>query len=135
MTVAGDESKEHLDLWLAIVFDNLPLLTAKPAARTRGLVASISPLGIPTLVQDDSFAYRTVRPTDGPDRFELGAIGHGPCAHEIAKRMVEQIQDWNCERRSHRAHIEVHPAGTPDDRLPAGRVIDRPHTRIAITWP
>jgi len=135
VTLAGDESKEHLDLWLTAVFDNLPLLTAKPAARARGLVASISPLGIPTLVQDDSFAYRTVRPTDDPDRFELGAIGHGPCAQEVADRMVEQIQDWNCERRSHRAHIEVHPAGTPDDRLPAGRVIDRPHTRIAITWP
>ncbi|MCG7524066.1 hypothetical protein MHW47_06365 [Streptomyces sp. OfavH-34-F] len=35
-----------------------------------------------------------------------------------------------------RARIEVHPAGTPDDRLPAGgRRIERRHSRISITWP
>ncbi|WP_448330459.1 methyltransferase, FxLD system [Streptomyces sp. DSM 41534] len=135
VTLAGDESKEHLDLWLATVFDNLPLLIAKPGACARGLVDSVSPLGIPTLVERDSLAYRAVRPTDDPDRFELGAIGHGPGAQEIADRMIEQIQIWDREHRSHRAHIEVHPAGTPDDRLSAGRVMDRPHTRIAITWP
>ncbi|MDX3850223.1 methyltransferase, FxLD system [Streptomyces sp. AK02-01A] len=135
VTLAGNESNEHLDIWLTTVFDNLPLLAGKPAARTRGLVASISPHGIPTLVDGGTFAYRTVRATDDPDRFELGVIGHGPHAKEIADRMVEQIQVWDREHRGDRAHIQVFPAGTPEGRLPAGRVIDRPHTRITITWP
>ncbi|WP_318842154.1 methyltransferase, FxLD system [Streptomyces marincola] len=135
VTLAGDESNEHLDLWLTTVFDNLPLLTGKPAARARGLVASISPHGIPTLVEGDSFAYRTVRPTDDPDRFELGVIAHGPRAHAVGDAMVEQIQVWGREQRGNRARIGVYPADTPDDQLPAGRVIDRPHTRITITWP
>ncbi|MFF6786854.1 methyltransferase, FxLD system [Streptomyces sp. NPDC012510] len=135
VTVAGDESTEHLDLWLTTALDNLPLMAAKIAARKRGLVASASPIGVPTLVDGDSFAYRTARPTDDPDRYEFGAIGHGPQGQKVADRLMEEIQVWHSDHRKHRAHIEVHPAGTPDDRLPPGRVIDRPHTRVTITWP
>lgn len=135
VTLAGDESNEHVDLWLATALDDLPLMAAKPAASKRGLVASASPLGLPTLVVGDSFAYRTVRPTDDPDRFELGAIGHGPRGGEVAERLVAEIQTWNSDHRGDRAHIEVYPAGTPDEQLPAGRVIDRPHSRVTISWP
>jgi protein-L-isoaspartate(D-aspartate) O-methyltransferase len=135
VTLVGDESSEHLDLWLTTALENLPLLTATSAARERGLVASASPLGVPALVEGGSFAYRTVRPTDAPDRFELGAIGHGPQGSQTAERLVRQIRLWDREHRGDQARIEVYPAGTPDDRLPAGRVVDRPHTRITITWP
>ncbi len=135
VTLAGDESNEHLDLWLTTALDNLPLMAAKPSARQRGLVASASPLGVPTLVDGDSFAYRTVRRTDAPDRFELGAVGHGPQGKAVAEHLAEEIRAWDAEHRGHRAHIEVDPAGTPDDRLPAGRIVDRPHTRITISWP
>ncbi|WP_226962985.1 hypothetical protein [Streptomyces sp. C8S0] len=99
------------------------------------MVASASPIGIPTLVDGDSFAYRTVRPTDEPDRYELGAIGHGPQGQKVARRLVEEIQVWDRDHRGEHARIEVHPSGTPDDRLPAGRLIDRRHTRVTITWP
>lgn len=135
VTVAGDESIEHLDLWLTTALDNLPLMAAKIGARQRGLVASASPIGVPTLVDGDSFAYRTARPTDDPDRYELGVIGHGPQGQKVADRLAEEIQVWHSDHRTQRAHIEVHPAGTPDDRLPAGRLVDRPHTRVTITWP
>ncbi|MEV7394074.1 methyltransferase, FxLD system [Streptomyces sp. NPDC091215] len=135
VVLAGDESNEHLDLWLTTALDNLPLMAAKPAARQRGLVASASPLGIPTLVDGDSFAYRTVRRTEDPDRFELGAIGHGPRAQDVAERLITEMQTWNREHRGDRAHIEVYPAGTPDGQLPTGRVVDRPHSRITISWP
>ena len=135
VTLAGDESNEHLDLWLTSVLDNLPLMVAKVAARQRGLLASASRLGIPTLVDHDSFAYRTVRPAGEPDRYELGAVGHGPQAEKTAQRLAEEIQVWDREHRGHHARIEVHPAGTPDGRLPAGRLIERPHSRITITWP
>ncbi|GGM20773.1 hypothetical protein GCM10010129_76320 [Streptomyces fumigatiscleroticus] len=135
VTVAGDESTEHLDLWLTTALDNLPLMAAKVAARERGLVASASPIGVPTLVDGGSLAYRTARPTDVPDRFELGAIGHGPQGSKVADRLAEQIRVWGHDHRGHRARIEAHPAGTPDHQLPAGRLIDRPHTRVTIVWP
>ncbi len=117
VTLAGNESIEHL----RTVFDNLPLLTGKPAARTRGLVSPISPHRIPALMDGGTFAYRTVRATDDPDRFELGVTGHGPYAKETADRLVEQIQVWDREHLGDRAHIQVLPAGTPEDWLPAGR--------------
>lgn len=135
VTLGGSESNEHLDLWLTTALDNLPLMAAKPGARKRGLVVSASPLGIPTLVGADSFAYRTVRATRVKDRYELGAIGHGPHARALAGRLVAEIQTWHREHRADRARIEVHPAGTPEEQLPAGRRIDRRHTRITITWP
>lgn len=136
VTLGGSESNEHLDLWLTTALDNLPLLAAMPGARDRGLVASVSPLGIPTLVDGGSFAYRTVRATDQEDRYELGAIGHGPRGRQLAGRLVEEIQVWDRAHRGDRAHIEVHPVGTPDDRLPAGgRRIERRHSRVSITWP
>ncbi|GAT79544.1 protein-L-isoaspartate O-methyltransferase [Streptomyces sp. F-3] len=135
VTVAGEESLEHLDLWLATALDNLPLMAAKPAARERGLVASASPIGVPTLVDGASFAYRTSRRTDHPDRFELGAIGHGPQGKAVAERLAAEIRAWDRDHRGHRAHIEVHPAGTPDSQLPSGRVIERRHTRVVISWP
>ncbi|MET9293065.1 methyltransferase, FxLD system [Streptomyces sp. NPDC003077] len=135
VTLAGDESNEHVDLWLMSALDNLPLMAAKPAARDRGLVASVSPIGVPTLVDGGSFAYRTARPTDAVDRYELGAIGHGPQGQKLAQRLVEEMQTWDREHRDHRPRIEVHPAGTPDNQLPSGRLIDRRHTRITIVWP
>ncbi|MEU5547267.1 methyltransferase, FxLD system [Streptomyces sioyaensis] len=135
VTVGGEESKEHLDLWLTTALDNLPVMAAKVGARQRGIVAAASPIGLPAFVDGGSFAYRTTRPTDLEDRYELGAIGHGPDGRTVAERLVEEIQAWNDEHRSDRAHIEVYPAGTPDDRLPAGRVINRPHTRVTISWP
>lgn len=134
MTVGGMEPKDHLDLWLTTALDNLPLMAAKPAARQRGIVAVASPIGIPTLVDGGSFAYRTSRATDEADRYELGAVGHGPDAQKVAERLVDEIQKWNGEHRSHQARIEVFPANTPDDQLPAGRVIDRPRTRVTISW-
>lgn len=134
VTVGGMESKDHLDLWLTTALDNLPLMAAKPGARQRGIVAAVSPMGIPTLVDGGSFAYRTSQPTDDPDRWELGAVGHGPNGRKVAERLVEEIQLWDAEHRGGQAHIEVHPAGTPDDRLPAGRIVERPHTRITISW-
>ncbi|WP_435271177.1 hypothetical protein [Streptomyces sp. 1222.5] len=81
-----------------------------------GLVASASPLGIPTLVEGGSFAYRSVRRTDDPNRFELGVYGHGPEARKVAERLVEEIRTWDREHRGDRAHIDVFPAGTPDEQ-------------------
>ncbi|MFF3271710.1 methyltransferase, FxLD system [Streptomyces chrestomyceticus] len=135
VTLAGGESNEHLDLWLSTALDNLPLLAGKPGARQRGLIASVSPLGVPTLVDGASFAYRTVRRTDAPDRFELGAVGHGPLGQKVADRLAAEIQVWDRDHRGDRAQVEVYPAGTPDAQLPAGRVIDRPQSRVVITWP
>lgn len=136
VAVGGFEPNDNLDLWLATALDGFALLIAKPGARERNLVVSVSPLGVATLVDADSFAYRTARPIDEErNLYELGVYAHGPNAKELAARLAEQIQVWDREHRYDAARIEIHPAGTPDDQLPEGRVIDKRHSRITISWP
>ncbi|MFJ2779778.1 methyltransferase, FxLD system [Kitasatospora sp. NPDC087315] len=137
VTVGGEEPIDDLDLWLATVLDGHTRLTATVGARDKGIVASASPLGVATLVAGGTFAYRTVRAVDETrTRFELGAYGHGPAAAATAAGLVKEIRAWDQTQRSGPgARIEIFPAGTPDDQLPAGRVVDKAHTRISISWP
>lgn len=137
VTVARGEPFDNLDLWLASVLPDFALMAATPSAHEAGTVAAASPLGIPTLIDGDSFAYRTARPVDAErTRFELGACGHGAAAAKAAECLSDEIRTWN---RDHRAGpgpaITVHPFGTPDAQLPAGFTIDKKHTRVTISWP
>ncbi|WP_344018496.1 methyltransferase, FxLD system [Streptomyces luteireticuli] len=136
VTLGGFEPWDQLELWLASAVPDFALLAAKRPARDKGIVATASPMGTATLINGASFAYRTTRPlNEERTTFELGAIGHGPDAQETAERLVEQIRVWDRDHRTDQARFEVHPAGTPDDKLPAGRVIDKRHTRVTISWP
>ncbi|MEU4385841.1 methyltransferase, FxLD system [Promicromonospora sp. NPDC023805] len=134
--VGGTESLEYLDLWLTTALDPMPLLAAEPGAKVAGLVAAASPLGIPALVDGDSFAYRKARPTEEADRFELGVIAHGPHAEQVAARYAEQIVTWDAEHRSDRPRLTVAPAGSQvAEDSPSSRTVDRRHSRLTITWP
>lgn len=136
VTIGGTESMEHLDMWLTTVLDPLPLLAAEPGARTAGLVAAASPLGIPALVEGDSFGYRKIRPTQETGRYELGVVAHGPHADQIATRYAEQITVWDTEHRGDRPRLTVHPAGpAPSAGTGPSRTIERRHSRFTITWP
>ncbi len=136
VTVGGSEPFDNLDLWLATVLDGFVLLTGTVRARERGLVASVSPLGVTALADDDSFAYRTVRPTSVErTQFEFGVYGHGPNADALADQLVDQIRGWDRDHRRDQARIGAYPLDTPDSELPAGRVIDKRHRRITISWP
>lgn len=135
VTVAGDESMEYSDFYLMSAFDGVSVLAGSRGARDRGIIPVSAPIGTPALVDGDSFAYRRPRRTRDPDRWELGAIGHGPHGRQVADRLAEGLRTWDRKHRGHLPRIEVHPADTPDERLPAGRRIDRRHSRVLITWP
>lgn len=145
VTIGGMEPFDDLDLWLATVVPDFALLAATAAAREKGLVASASPLGVPTLVDGDSFAYRTARPLDEErTRFEFGAYGHGPAAQKAADRLVELVQTWDREQRAHHARFTVQPASevTPSAKAggvlhssPAELIVRKRHTRVTVSWP
>lgn len=111
------------------------VLAATQSAVDQGLVAQASPLGIPAAVADGSFAYLALRPvTPQRERFEFGVHGHGPSAAVLTDQMVERIRSW--DGSSLDARIEAYPAGTPDSQLPVGCfILDKRHTRIAVSWP
>ncbi|MGH4018846.1 MAG: methyltransferase, FxLD system [Pseudonocardiaceae bacterium] len=138
MEFGAGEPLHDLDLWVATVVDDFGLLKATKEAIDSGLVSKSTLFGGKAIVVSGSFAYRaSARPVDEDrTRFEFGAYAHGPDAARLAEEYVDLIQTWE---RDHRgglgARIEVYSAATPDAELPVGRVIDRKHTRVVISWP
>jgi protein-L-isoaspartate(D-aspartate) O-methyltransferase len=60
----------------------------------------------------------------------------GPDRDALAQSVAASLQDWDRRyRHGPGPVIGVYPAGTPDDQLPAGRVVDKKHSRITISWP
>ncbi|TCJ34633.1 methyltransferase, FxLD system [Parafrankia sp. BMG5.11] len=135
ITVGKGVRFDGLYLWMAMKLPEFGLLAATKAAVDSGLVAHSWGLGIPTLLDGDSFAYLTYRPTDEDrEQFEFGAYGHGPHAEMTAERLAILIRSW--DGTSLNARISAHPADTPDESLPPDAlVLARRHSRIAITWP
>lgn len=138
VTVGQQEPFDNLELYLSTVMPGFCMLAAQQSAFDSGLVCASWRVASPAVVDGDSFAYRMrPRPVD-EDRtmFEFGVRGHGPRGAELAARLVEHIRTWaKYQRGGQGARIEAYPAGTPDSQLPEGFVIDKPHTRVTISWP
>jgi protein-L-isoaspartate(D-aspartate) O-methyltransferase len=131
---AGAEPFDGLFLWLATVFDDFCLISRQRTDAARALIDPASPNATPTILRGHSFAYLTFREV-AADSFEFGAYAHGPDAADLAEKMAEQIRVWDGEHRhGPGAQIAVYPAGTPDAQLPRGRIIDKRHTRVLISW-
>ncbi|MGH3810879.1 MAG: hypothetical protein ACRDUV_00285 [Pseudonocardiaceae bacterium] len=61
---------------------------------------------------------------------------HGLDADSLADQYADLIRTWARDhRRGPGPRIEAYPVATPARGLPAGRVIDKKHTRIVISWP
>jgi protein-L-isoaspartate(D-aspartate) O-methyltransferase len=138
VTVGKRESFETLQLWLASALDGFCQMAVDRELDT-GLVSPQNHMACPAVVKGSSFAYLAVRKVgDDPDRpaFEFGAHAFGPDATSLAQSVAEQVRVWD---RDHRGgpgpRFAAYPADTPDEQLPKGRVIDKRHTRITISWP
>ncbi|MER5780211.1 methyltransferase, FxLD system [Streptomyces mobaraensis] len=132
VTIGRMQSWAELDLWLATALDGFAILSADSSAHEKEIVTARYAMA---LVEGDSFAYRILRRIrEEPPLFEFGAVGHGPSAQATAERLVGQVRVWDLEHRPGQAHFEVWPAGTPGEALPPGRVVDKRHTRIVVSW-
>jgi protein-L-isoaspartate(D-aspartate) O-methyltransferase len=88
----------------------------------------------PALVEGASLAYFAHRRLDTTERrWELGAIGHGPAGTQLAERLCAQIRAWDRDRAAQPV-MTAYPAGTPDEGLPKGLVIDKGYIRLVISF-
>jgi protein-L-isoaspartate(D-aspartate) O-methyltransferase len=137
------ESVEWLDLWLTCALDNA--LSRMPADRTAinsGLVTPQFGWGAMATAEHSDLAYLTLRraehPGDAGRNYEVGVIGHGPGRDELTKRITEEIRTWDQHHRSQAVHFEIQPADQiaqePLRQIPGRYTIDRPRTRLIITW-
>ena len=135
VTVGPMVSVADLDLWLATTMPGSCLMTARQQAIDDGAVALSWQHGTPALADGPNLAYRAKpRPLDGPDRLhEFGVVAHGPDAAAVARTMTEHISAWDQAGRPS-PRLTVLPAGTPDEDLPVGYVLNKRHTRLAISW-
>lgn len=118
--------------------DNFGLLKSTKEVIDSGLVSKSTLYGGKMIVGSGSFAYRaSARPVDeSRTKFEFGAFGYGPEVERLAEEYVSHIQAWDRDyREGPGARIEVYSAAIPDADLPAGRVIDKRHARVVISWP
>jgi protein-L-isoaspartate(D-aspartate) O-methyltransferase len=87
------------------------------------------------VVAGGSFAYVTTRLAD-EENIEWGVHAFGPDAGELAEEVAELLRVWGLEHRGGPGpRFHVYPVDTPDDQLTEGRVIDKKHSRVTISWP
>ncbi|MEU1533946.1 methyltransferase, FxLD system [Streptomyces fagopyri] len=87
-------------------------------------------------VEDDTFAYLVTRRTEDNEHVEYGVHALGPQSQQLAGQVADVLRDWEASRRGGPSPvIRVYPASTPTDQIPAGRVIDKVHSRISLSWP
>jgi protein-L-isoaspartate(D-aspartate) O-methyltransferase len=135
VTIGPMVSFGDLDLWLATTVPGSCLITARQQAIDDGTVSLSWPHGTPALADGPTLAYRAKpRPVDGEDHLhEFGVVAHGPNAAAVAQSMAGHITAWDKAGRPS-PRLAVLPTGTPDPDLPSGRVLDKRHTRLVISW-
>ncbi len=125
---------DTLQLWLATALDGYCRISVDPELDT-GLVCPITRRSTDAAVDGGSVAYLAARRLD-KSRAEFGVHAFGPGAAALAEAMAAQVRLWDrLHRQGPGPRIAAYPAHTPDDQLPDGRVIDKRHVRITISWP
>ncbi|QKW22277.1 methyltransferase, FxLD system [Kitasatospora sp. NA04385] len=136
VTVGNREPFDSLYLWLASSLPGFGLMSVDPELDTK-MVAPANRMACPVIVEGGSLAYLALRKiTDEPTTFEFGAHGFGPEGGPLAALINTEVRTWDREHRGGDGPVfTAYPAGTPDDRLPDGLVIDKTHVRLTISWP
>jgi protein-L-isoaspartate(D-aspartate) O-methyltransferase len=155
-------SAEWLYLWLTCALPGgLFGIAVQPSAADRGVVAPMFRWGAMATVAGDSLAYLTFGPVaaDGDDATaaggggprEVGVIGHGPRARELAEFVAEQVRAWHLGYRTHTAEFTIRPIAAaeaaghetadhetadhePEGNDPGEFTIRTPNNLITVSW-
>ncbi|MFD7720614.1 methyltransferase, FxLD system [Streptomyces sp. NPDC059814] len=135
VTVRLQELIDTLQMAMAISLPGFCTMAVDEDLDT-GLVAPVNKRFALAAVEDDTFAYLVTRRTEDNKHIEYGVHALGPNARQLADKIADVLRDWEANRRGGPSPaIRVYPASTPDDQIPADRVIDKVHSRISLSWP
>ncbi|WP_406730729.1 methyltransferase, FxLD system [Streptomyces sp. NBC_01794] len=131
------DSYQWLYLYLACVLPNG--LSRMPGSRP-GVTPNFG-WGSMAALDDDTLAYLTKQ--EGEDEqgmfWQLGVIGHGPRATELADQVVTEISEWDQGWGNNAPEPDFRMAvGDARDQLTASEprfVIDKTYSRLAVDWP
>jgi protein-L-isoaspartate(D-aspartate) O-methyltransferase len=135
VTVRPQELIDTLQMAMAISLPGFCTMSVDKILDT-GLVVPVKKRFALAAVEGDTFAYLVTRRTEDNKDLEYGVHALGPHAAQLAAQIADVLRDWEANRRGGpHPIIRVYPAGTPDDHIPADRVIDKVHSRISLSWP
>ena len=150
-------SAEWLYLWLTCALPGgLFGVAVQPSAADQGVMAPMFRWGAMATVAGDSLAYLTFGPVaaDGDDDTaadsaagggeprEVGVIGHGPRALELAGFVADQVRAWHLGYRTRTAEFTIRPiaaaeagARQAEGNDPGEFTIRTPNNLITVSWP
>jgi protein-L-isoaspartate(D-aspartate) O-methyltransferase len=132
ITIVRGQPTEHLDLWLASTGAGFARLSVGAGAREAGVATPTPRWAGAALYDGGNIAYLTLRDLD--DRTEeLGIVVHGDDRDKMAELALDHLRRWDADRPD-QPTITVHPATTADEQLPHGYRIDKPDTRLTVSW-
>ncbi|MEN8656096.1 methyltransferase, FxLD system [Streptomyces sp. 21So2-11] len=135
VTIGLSELLDTFQMHLAISLPGFCTMAVDEDLDT-GLVAPVNKRYALAAVEEDTFAYLVTRRTEDNKHVEYGVHALGPNAEQFAAKIADVLRNWEAHRRGGPSpSIRVYPAGTPDDQIPADRVIDKVHSRISLSWP
>ncbi|MHA7956293.1 methyltransferase, FxLD system [Streptomyces sp. L500] len=138
VTVKRGVPVDTLQMYMATVLPGFCTMAVDPDLDT-GLVSPYNKRFSMASVDGSNFAYITPRITADESSFEYGVHAFGPDGPAFAARIADHVRTWGREHRDGPGpRIAVYPAGTPNDQipeLPGGRVIDKVHCRVTLSWP
>ncbi|MEU4359966.1 methyltransferase, FxLD system [Streptomyces virginiae] len=99
----------------------------------------------PAVLGDASLAYLTyvqTRHSEIREEREREWFVHtfGDQGPALGEKLADAVRAWDRDVRGDGGQstdpaVTVHPAGTPDHRLPPGDVVDKDHCRVVVQWP
>ncbi|TRV80932.1 methyltransferase, FxLD system [Streptomyces sp. 130] len=124
----------------------LPAFCRLHAHQDPGITVIPNGRDAPAVIGDASLAYLAhvqVRPgDDAHDRaWEWVVHAFGEQGPQLAEQLAATVRAWDRHIRAddNNEHADpvltVHPAGTPDHRLPLGDVLDKASSRLVFRWP
>ncbi|MBX6385179.1 MAG: methyltransferase, FxLD system [Microbispora sp.] len=132
---AAFDLPDELELFLLTNMPQVAMLHAAEELVDQGRFALSAARGVPVLIRDGSFAYRTKRPNQETGGFESGVFAHGPDAETVAAEYVELLRRWASDhRRRGAARIQYVPK-TARTSLPSRGLIRKRHGTVIVSWP
>ena len=150
--VIGLAELSEADLWVTLGEPGLARLTITGGGPLRGSVLPLLPFGALATAAADGLGLAGLIPASPPPpagerrtgEFEIAVRGFGPWGALLAERLAARVAAWRFAGRPRAAALSVtaYPRRGEDDVpqvvpdiAPGQVIVDRPHTRLVLTWP
>jgi protein-L-isoaspartate(D-aspartate) O-methyltransferase len=144
--VAGLGELGEADLWITVTEPDLVRLTITGGGPLRGALLPLLPFGAladtATTSDDDDLRVAALLPVRSPagrryGEFEVAVRGFGHGGSELAGHLAGRVLAWDEHGRPGASglRLNVYPLGTPAGALPGQVILDRRHSRLALSWP